>query len=75
MTDRIPVKHPIGVDGWVTLDGRTLRAEFPEAPSVSREFDLADIDLVRLVGMLLDQHDAEQTAARRRNERKSGFDG
>mgnify|MGYP000414426797 CR=1 FL=1 len=66
MADRIPIKNPVGVPGWLYLDGRILRAEFPEMPKTNKEFDLDAIDLGRLANMLLDQKDAEQTAERRR---------
>lgn len=65
MPDRIPIKNPLGVSGWLYVDGRTLRAEFPEMPKTDREFHLGDIDLGRLANMLLDQQDTERTAVRR----------
>lgn len=68
MSDRIPIKSPVGVPGWLILDGRMLRAEFPELPSANHELNLTGIDLGRLADMLLDQQDDEATVERRRKQ-------
>lgn len=65
MADRIPVKNAIGVPGWLFLEGRTLRTDFPGMPTTNEEFDLSGIDLGRVAGMLLDQQDAEESERRR----------
>ena len=68
MSDRIPIKSPAGVPGWLYLDNRVLRAEFPAAPKIDEEFSLVGVDLGRLAGMLLDQEDAEMVAERHRSK-------
>ncbi len=68
VSDRIPIVNPVGAPGWLTVEGRTLRAEFPDMPKTNKEFSLDGIDLDRLAGMLLDQRDMENAEDRRRNK-------
>ncbi len=65
MTQKLPCMNPAGVKGFLWVDGRSIRTEFPEWPQFNQTVSLDGIPLGHLINQLLDQEDAERAQAKR----------
>lgn len=63
---KLPYMNPAGMRGFVWIEDRAIKVEFPDYPKFDNTIDLTGIDLDRLAGQILDLRDAEANALRRR---------
>lgn len=67
MAGKLPYLNAAGIPGFLWVEDRQIKVEYPDWPKYNQTIDLTGIDLDHLAGQILDVRDAEATALRRQN--------
>lgn len=65
MPEKLPYLNAAGIPGFLWVEDRQVKVEYPDWPKYNQTIDLTGIDLDRFAGQILDVRDAEATALRR----------